>query len=553
MTAETSPAPAGMRRAINLTTRIAVSISGIAAVLLLAVSVGTAVWPTHAGTEGPAEPRLLVGNLGLGGGDDNLRAFLAVRPGFAQAFSTGAEAGGYTLDSLGIRVSQIADAASAGDHLRMTVNGAADGGGPGDVLCEFAAPPSFSSPGMNTFDAPTGEAACPRLAAETTYFIVTEWTGPIVDGAPAWIPQTHSTGEDPGGAEDWSIADESWQLTVSDNARTWNLFPDDVMFIIEVRGAAEDLAADTPVNSPAAGAPTISGTAQAGETLVASAGDISDADGLENVSYAYQWVRSDGNTDTVIAGETDSSYGVSDDDVGKTIKVRVSFTDDAENEESLTSDPTGPVVDRPNRSATGLPTITGVAQVGLALMAETGLIADPDGMENAVFVYQWLRDGNDIAGAASASYTLVSDDEEAIISLRVSFTDNRGHAETLTSAATAAVRPPLTASFENTPSSHDGQTGITFKLRFSEDFGLSYLTLKNEGAFTVTGGNITKAQRLDKPTNILWRITVEPASNGTVTIVLPATTDCNDHGAICTDDGRMLSNRLTLAVSGPGG
>ena len=63
-----------------------------------------------------------------------------------------------------------------------------------------------------------------------------------------------------------------------------------------------------------------------------------------------------------------------------------------------------------------------------------------------------------------------------------------------------------------------------------------------------------KAQSMDRASpNISWRITVEPGGNGDVTITLPATTDCTDDGAICTEDGRMLSNRLELTVSGPGG
>ena len=36
-----------------------------------------------------------------------------------------------------------------------------------------------------------------------------------------------------------------------------------------------------------------------------------------------------------------------------------------------------------------------------------------------------------------------------------------------------------------------------------------------------------------------------------VTITLPATGDCGDTGAICTEDGRMLSKRLELTDSGP--
>ena len=42
-------------------------------------------------------------------------------------------------------------------------------------------------------------------------------------------------------------------------------------------------------NTPASGAPTISGTPQVGETLTASTSGITDEDGLDDVSYRYQW------------------------------------------------------------------------------------------------------------------------------------------------------------------------------------------------------------------------------------------------------------------------
>ena len=82
-------------------------------------------------------------------------------------------------------------------------------------------------------------------------------------------------------------------------------------------------------NSPATGAPVIAGTIQVGETLTADTSSISDADGLTNVSYQYQWIRNEGTSDTEIASATDSTYALADDDEGNTVKVRVSFTDDA--------------------------------------------------------------------------------------------------------------------------------------------------------------------------------------------------------------------------------
>ena len=94
----------------------------------------------------------------------------------------------------------------------------------------------------------------------------------------------------------------------------------------------------------------------------------------------------------------------------------------------------------PNRAPTGTPTIDGTAQVGETLTVNTSTIADPDGLDNATFDYQWIRNSStDIAGATAPTYTPTATDMGATIKVRVGFTDDRGTAETLTSAATAAV------------------------------------------------------------------------------------------------------------------
>ena len=113
---------------------------------------------------------------------------------------------------------------------------------------------------------------------------------------------------------------------------------------------------------------------------------------------------------------------------------------------------------------------------------------------------------------------------------------------------------PLTASFSNMPDSHDGSTEFTFDLTFSENFPLSYVTLRDH-AFTKDAQNedhVVAAQRKVQGSNQTWTITVEPSGNGAITITLPATTDCNATGAICTDDGRKLSNSTSVSVAGPG-
>ena len=68
-----------------------------------------------------------------------------------------------------------------------------------------------------------------------------------------------------------------------------------------------------------------------------------------------------------------------------------------------------------------------------------------------------------------------------------------------------------------------------------------------------TDGEVLKAKRVTKSSNISWRITVRPGANADVTVVLSVTTRCGARGAICTKDGRKLSNSLNFTVSGPGG
>ena len=150
---------------------------------------------------------------------------------------------------------------------------------------------------------------------------------------------------------------------------------------LTVQGPAQ--VPEPPQNSPATGAPTITGTAQVGETLAADTSGISDADGLNGASFSYQWVADDSD----IAGATHSTYTLTSSEQGQTVQVRVSFIDDADNEETLTSAATAAVASEPNNPATGQPAISGTAQVGETLTASTSGIADADGMGNATFDY----------------------------------------------------------------------------------------------------------------------------------------------------------------------
>ena len=366
-----------------------------------------------------------------------------------------------------------------------------------------------------------------------------------------WVSSSDGADSDIAGAtgSSYTLADSDVGAAIKVRAS----FTDDAGNSEELTSApTAAVAAVAQSNAAATGAPAISGVARAGGTLTATTSGISDADGLSGATFAFQWVSSSDGADSDIAGATGSSYTLADSDVGATIKVRASFTDDAGNSEELTSPATATVEPRPNSPATGAPAITGVARAGETLTATTGGISDADGLSGATFAFQWVSsaDGtdSDIAGATGSSYSLGDGDVGATIKVRASFTDDAGHSEELTSAATATVeRRPLTAEFQGMPAEHDGRRLFSFELVFSENFPgkFPYTTLR-DSAFTVTNGRVRGAERVVKGENRRWRIKVRPSSSDDVSITLAA-------GAVSTASGRPLSNTVSAQIAGPVG
>ena len=206
---------------------------------------------------------------------------------------------------------------------------------------------------------------------------------------------------------------------------------------------------------PKSGLLTIKGTVRVGETLTADTSGLTDEDGLDFAAstYTYFWVtHADGVSEEVLNGASpypSPTYIIKASDEGKAISVKVLFYDDNGNAEVRISAATDPVksASASNSPPTGLPIISGTAQVGETLTADTSGIDDEDELTNVAFSYQWLADNADIAGATGATYTLVAADEGKAIKVVVSFTDDRGNEETLPSEPTGAVVPdpgPLT-------------------------------------------------------------------------------------------------------------
>ncbi len=151
--------------------------------------------------------------------------------------------------------------------------------------------------------------------------------------------------------------------------------------------------------------PVITGTAAVGQSLTATAGAWAPSTASSPVVLTYRWERGG----TPIDGATGSTYIVTAADEGARLRVFVTGTKLGYITQEQPSAQTSAVI-RGTFSATLKPTITGNAKVGIALTAVPGTWAPSTSAAPITFTYQWKREGTDISGATSATYTPVAAD-----------------------------------------------------------------------------------------------------------------------------------------------
>ena len=169
---------------------------------------------------------------------------------------------------------------------------------------------------------------------------------------------------------------------------------------VKVRATDEDgrSASDT-FDLVVSSKPSLSGTARVGQTLTAVTGSSG--------SFTYQWIRVDGMSDTNISGETSSTYTLAAGDLGKKVKVKVSFTVNSVNMER-TSDAYPP-------HATIQPTTSGTTDLAGRRQVWEGTLtvgAHVAGLRTEVAGYGWssqtggLPQVDDDIGLGTNSYRI---------------------------------------------------------------------------------------------------------------------------------------------------
>ena len=251
-------------------------------------------------------------------------------PHLMQAFDTGDNADGYTLN--GVRVGAIA----WDDGVNPVVSITEDDvyrrkSSPGPVLYNMATTTPISTDKDNPSVDVDFAAGDVYLDPNTRYWV--QFFFPGRGAGSLYVGVTREDDDDSGAAPGWTIADfHTYTYTSGDleyNRRT--------QLRIAVLGKAG--AGDRPSE----GQPAISGEAQVNKVLTADTAGITDVDGLTMATYTYQWVRVDGATDTDITDATSQTYTLAEDDRGKRIRVEVSFSDDRSHSAELSSRATQPV------------------------------------------------------------------------------------------------------------------------------------------------------------------------------------------------------------------
>ncbi len=161
-------------------------------------------------------------------------------------------------------------------------------------------------------------------------------------------------------------------------------------------------------NNAPTGEVVIVGELQQSQTLTADSSTLADADGLGALSYQWQ---ADG---VDISGATEGSYTLTQDEVGRSITVTVTYTDGFGTLESLPSSPSTAVANVDD-VATGILAVTGIAEEGGALVASLTDVVDLDGSTTTSFRWEEYATGKWIALSSQNGATLAIPSDQSYV------------------------------------------------------------------------------------------------------------------------------------------
>ena len=217
------------------------------------------------------------------------------------------------------------------------------------------------------------------------------------------------------------------------------------------------------------------------DPLIVDASAIMDDDGMGSVQVQWQ-ISSDGNAWMNLTGAVQQSFTPRETHVGQQLRVQISYVDGQGNLETLVS-PASTPVENVNDKPTGAPRLTGEAREEGALVVDTSLIADEDGVGTYSVIWQrsstktdWQAYPNAVGEVLQLTQSHVGYSYRAV----VSYTDRHGTKEMLLtspSETVANVDDPVEGEVMLTGDAAEGSTLVANTARVSDEDGIASLTI----------------------------------------------------------------------------
>ena len=148
-----------------------------------------------------------------------------------------------------------------------------------------------------------------------------------------------------------------------------------------------------------------------------------------------------------------------------------------------------------------------------------------------------------LTGATGTSYTVTSYEAGRGIKVRVSFTDDAGHEELLTSYAVAVAMPapPLTADFPQSPYQSLSHKGADDRPQVIVEFSRAVAAFaKTTPSVSVTGGTVYSVlAHEENGLKHAWVFFLDPTGTDDIQFSLLTGQSCEE-GGVCAEDGTTL-------------
>ena len=217
------------------------------------------------------------------------------------------------------------------------------------------------------------------------------------------------------------------------------------------------------------------------DPLIVDASAIMDDDGMGNVQVQWQ-ISADGEEWMNLTGAVQQSFTPRETHVGQQLRVQISYVDGQGNLETLVS-PASTPVQNVNDKPTGAPRLAGEAREEGALVVDTSLIADEDGVGTYSVIWQrsstktdWQAYPNAIGEVLQLTQNHVGYSYRAV----VSYTDRHGTKEMLLtnpSETVSNVDDPVEGEVLLAGDAAEGGTLVANTARVSDEDGIASLTI----------------------------------------------------------------------------